>query len=59
MQTVWLPILKVPAEQRTGGLEMTAQNDPEGHGVQEAAPDVEYMPDGHGIGTLVAFDGKY
>jgi len=38
---------------------MTAQNDPEGHGVQEAAPDVEYMPDGHGIGTLVAFDGQY
>lgn len=59
MQAVRLPILKVPAAQRTGGLVVTAQDDPEGHGVQEAAPDVAYMPGGQGMGTLVAFDGQY
>ena len=37
MQTVWLPILKVPAEQRTGGLEMTAKSKLGDNGEEDAA----------------------
>ena len=58
MQLVWLPTLKVPSEQVRGGEVVTTQEDPAGHAVQEAAPDVAYIPGGHGIGTLVAFDGQ-
>ncbi len=51
-------MLKVPAEQVRGGEVVSRQCDPAGHGVQEAAPDVAYIPGGQGIGTLVAFEGQ-
>ncbi len=52
-------MLKVPEEQSKGGVVVRGHDDPAGHGVQEAAPEVEYMPEGHGIGKLVAFEGQY
>ncbi len=51
-------MLKVPAEQVSGGEVVTWHDDPAGHGEQESAPDVAYMPGGHGMGTLVAFEGQ-
>lgn len=51
-------MLKVPAEQVRGGDVVSTQADPAGQGVQEAAPDVAYIPGGQGTGTLVAFEGQ-
>ncbi len=51
-------MLNDPAEQVTGGEVVIAQYDPAGQGVQEAAPCVANIPGGHGIGTLVAFEGQ-
>jgi hypothetical protein len=51
-------MLKVPAEHVRGGEVVSLQDDPAGHGEQESAPEVAYIPSGHGIGTLVAFDGQ-
>ncbi len=51
-------MLKVPDGHVRGGDVVSWQDDPAGHGVQESAPDVAYMPGGHGMGTLVAFEGQ-